>query len=538
MEITDEGIMHGFCDASELRVVDALKKYSLEEINMVKEPFDPKLLDLYYFPGEDGPDPFSSTLNFISKLTDISTQILRSADKKAVLQEELRKLNSLLPACVYIPFSNPKIRESFILHIPVQEAKVFTTKERAPYLIPIEVFRPFAEFQLNSNRNIRISSRSISESQSRSNTQSFAYAKSPSFLENVLKETISHESIRGPSHSVVLTRPFAYSVSDFNAAHYEKFRNTTDFTQSLGAVYEANEENKSEGLIKSFKFQAERIRKNSPYGHLKTWALIHVIVKSGDDLRQEQLAMQMISYFSQIFKEKKLKLWLYAYDIIATGDDCGILECVPDAISIDALKKAERKTLLEHFIQQYDGEDSRQFKKARKEFMRSLAGYSLLCYFLQIKDRHNGNILLDRQGHLVHIDFGFMLSNSPGGNMNFEKAPFKLTQEFENLLGGRRSNLFIKFRSLCVKGYVALKEKAEQIILMVEMMRTGSGASLGCFIGGEQTTKDLRLRLLPREQMSERDCKMHINELIDESLNNWSTRCYDKFQYCCQNIFY
>ena len=85
---------------------------------------------------------------------------------------------------------------------------------------------------------------------------------------------------------------------------------------------------------------------------------------------------------------------------------------------------------------------------------------------------------------------------------------------------------------------MALKEKAEQIILMVEMMRTGSGASLGCFIGGEQTTKDLRLRLLPREQMSERDCKMHINELIDESLNNWSTRCYDKFQYCCQNIFY
>lgn len=47
---------------------------------------------------------------------------------------------------------------------------------------------------------------------------------------------------------------------------------------------------------------------------------------------------------------------------------------------------------------------------------------------LQVKDRHNGNLLLDEDGHIIHIDFGFMLSNSPGG-VNFESAPFKLTRE-------------------------------------------------------------------------------------------------------------
>ena len=57
-----------------------------------------------------------------------------------------------------------------------------------------------------------------------------------------------------------------------------------------------------------------------------------------------------------------------------------------------------------------------------------MAGYSIISYLFQLKDRHNGNLLLDGEGHLIHIDFSFMLSHSPGG-LNFESAPFKLTRE-------------------------------------------------------------------------------------------------------------
>jgi phosphatidylinositol 4-kinase len=87
--------------------------------------------------------------------------------------------------------------------------------------------------------------------------------------------------------------------------------------------------------------------------------------------------------------------------------------------------KVPSQNKIKMFFETYFGpETSNEYLVARENFMKSLAGYSIMCYILQLKDRHNGNILLDTQGHCIHIDFGFILGKTPGQNMGFESNAF------------------------------------------------------------------------------------------------------------------
>jgi len=114
-------------------------------------------------------------------------------------------------------------------------------------------------------------------------------------------------------------------------------------------------------------------------------------------------------------------------------------------------------TLLDYFVVQHGGKiKSNRFKRAQKNFCYSLAAYSLVQYILQIKDRHNQNIMIDSEGHIVHIDFGFVLSNAPGKGLKFEQAPFKLPQEYINVLGGVKGKYYTLFRDLVKLGFMAL----------------------------------------------------------------------------------
>lgn len=117
-----------------------------------------------------------------------------------------------------------------------------------------------------------------------------------------------------------------------------------------------------------------------------------------------------------------------------------------------------------------------------------MAAYSVLCYLLQIKDRHNGNIMITAEGHIVHIDFGFMLSSSPGGNLNFESSPFKLTSEYIEVMDGEKSPAFQRFCSLVITGFLEIRKHAHKIIMLVDLMRNGN---MTAYLAGGNTTVDM-----------------------------------------------
>ncbi|KFM29056.1 Phosphatidylinositol 4-kinase beta 1 [Auxenochlorella protothecoides] len=243
----------------------------------------------------------------------------------------------------------------------------------------------------------------------------------------------------------------------------------------------------------------------------------------------ELLAMQLIDAFHDIFREARLPLTLHPYEVLVTSNRTALIELVPNAPSVHAVKGAcpPGTSLRDHFLERY-GAGTPELLAAQRNFVESMAAYSLVSYFLQIKDRHNGNILLDDAGHIVHIDFGFMLTNSPGG-VNFESVPFKLTRELLEVMdsgpSGQASELFDYFKVLMIQGFLAVRRHADRILLLVEMM---SSSACPCFKSRAAAVGGLRKRFalaLPEPALVEM-----VLGLISDSLDAWRTRQYDYYQ--------
>ncbi|OUC49253.1 phosphatidylinositol 3- and 4-kinase, partial [Trichinella nativa] len=312
-------------------------------------------------------------------------------------------------------------------------------------------------------------------------------------------------------------------------------------TESLSAptkqLKHSTEDPSASILSEPWDEKLKRVRESSPYGSLSGWRLLPVIVKTGDDLRQELLAYQILRQLQDIWKLEHVPLRLKPYRILVVSRDSGMIEPIVNAVSLHQIKKhqiADAKanhTLLDYFKKKFGDFNSEEFLTAQNNFIRSCAAYCLVCYLIQVKDRHNSNILLDTEGHIIHIDFGFILSSSPK-NLGFESSPFKLTDEIIEVMGGCESEMFHYFKILMLQGLIAARKHHDRILSLVETMLSGS--QLPCFRGGATVMRDLRARF----HTNYTDEKLHalVDDMVETSRRSITTRLYDNFQYFTNGI--
>ncbi|KXS10694.1 kinase-like protein [Gonapodya prolifera JEL478] len=259
------------------------------------------------------------------------------------------------------------------------------------------------------------------------------------------------------------------------------------------------------------------------------------IFKVGDDCRQDVLALQLIAIFKEIYASVGLEqLYVFPYRTVATAPGCGVIEVIPNASSRDQIGREQVNSLYDYFIAQYGVPDTLEFQRARSAFARSLAAYSIIMYILQIKDRHNGNLMFDKAGHILHIDFGFLFDIAPGGlpPPGFESSPFKLTTEFIQVLGGSpQAETYKWFVDMSIRGYLAARPYVDEIVQIVELMIE---SGLPCF--KDATLPRLRSRFQP--DMTERDAAQFMIERVKESHQNTRTVLYDEFQFRQNGIPY
>ena len=231
----------------------------------------------------------------------------------------------------------------------------------------------------------------------------------------------------------------------------------------------------------------------------------------------------MINFMDSILKKRYIDCEFTIYKVLATSQDDGFVEFVPDSKTYFEILKSSKKLQL-YFKDNTDNPE--EYKKKLDKFINSLAGYCAVNYILGIGDRHKDNIMIRNNGCLFHIDFGYILCNEPKLKTFI---PFKISKDMVDYMGGENSENYKKFKQKCVNAYLILRENARTIVNMFYLMIDSQIPQV----------KDLECLRKLHEQfapgLTKDQAETKFLKELENSLNNYISEIQDKFHELKQN---
>lgn len=190
------------------------------------------------------------------------------------------------------------------------------------------------------------------------------------------------------------------------------------------------------------------------------------IFKHGDDLRQDQFVLQIITLMDKLLRSENLDLRLTPYRVLATGTKHGFVQYI-NSLTIAEVLATEGN--IQSFLRKRHPSETGPYGIApdiMDTYVRSCAGYCVITYVLGVGDRHLDNLLLTASGKLFHIDFGYILGRDPKPF----PPPMKLSKEMVEAMGGVDSEHYNEFRKLCYTAYLHLRRNANVILNLFSLM--------------------------------------------------------------------
>ncbi|XP_032008316.1 phosphatidylinositol 3-kinase catalytic subunit type 3 isoform X1 [Hylobates moloch] len=236
-----------------------------------------------------------------------------------------------------------------------------------------------------------------------------------------------------------------------------------------------------------------------------------VIFKHGDDLRQDQLILQIISLMDKLLRKENLDLKLTPYKVLATSTKHGFMQFIQ---SVPVAEVLDTEGSIQNFFRKYAPSENGPngiSAEVMDTYVKSCAGYCVITYILGVGDRHLDNLLLTKTGKLFHIDFGYILGRDPKPL----PPPMKLNKEMVEGMGGTQSEQYQEFRKQCYTAFLHLRRYSNLILNLFSLMVDANVPDIA--LEPDKTVKKVQDKF--RLDLSDEEAVHYMQSLIDESVH-------------------